>query len=72
VARECGGADVRCLDQWNDSAGMAFSHVFIPKAPNGACCRRLSASLRADPRYALVFDGPGAEIFARRDWGDMH
>jgi hypothetical protein len=70
-ARQCGGREAACLDRWADSPGMAFSHVFIPKAPNGPCCDRLSASLRSDPRYALVFDGPGGEVFARRDWGEM-
>ena len=65
-ALRCGGEDVRCLDRWTDSSGTSFSHVFIPKSPDGACCRQLSSALRADPRYALVFDGPGAEIFLRR------
>jgi hypothetical protein len=43
-------------------------HVFIPRAPSGACCRRLSESLRSDPRYAVVFlMGPVAKCSRDRD-----
>jgi len=65
AARGCANRDARCLDQWSDASGLAFSHIFIPKAPAGACCGQLSASLRSDPDYELVYDGPGAEIYAR-------
>jgi hypothetical protein len=66
-AQSCGGRTSDCLDRWAAESGTWFSHVFIARPPGGGCCRQLDASLRADPRYALVFDGPGAEIFARRD-----
>jgi len=65
-AQACGGRTTDCLDRWAAASGASFTHVFIPRAPGGACCRRLSESLRVDPRYARVFDGPGAEIFERR------
>ena len=65
-AQGCAARDARCLDQWADTSGRSFTHVFIPRAPAGACCRRLSESLRSDPRYAVVFDGPGGEVFARQ------
>jgi hypothetical protein len=66
-AQSCGGRTADCLDRWSAESGASFSHVFIARPPGGGCCRQLDESLRADPRYALVFDGPGAEIFARRD-----
>jgi hypothetical protein len=65
-AQACGGRTTVCLDRWVAASGAPFTHVFIPRAPGGGCCRQLSESLRADPRYALVFDGPGAEVFERR------
>jgi hypothetical protein len=66
-AQSCGGRGTDCLDRWVAESGASFSHVFIARPPGGACCRQLDESLRADPRYALVFDGPGGEIFERRD-----
>ena len=66
-AQSCGGRSADCLDRWAAEAGASFSHVFIARPPGGGCCRQLHESLRADPRYALVFDGPGGEIFERRD-----
>jgi hypothetical protein len=68
-ARACGAKDVNCVEGWSRKSGVAFSHVFIPKAPGGPCCRELRSTLRADARYQLVFDGPGAEIFERRTVG---
>ena len=65
-AQACGGRTSACLDRWVAASGTPFTHVFIPRAPGGACCHELSESLRADPRYVRVFDGPGAEIFERR------
>jgi hypothetical protein len=67
AARSCGGRTTDCLDRWAAESGVPFSHVFIAHAPGGACCRQLHESLRADQRYALVFDGPGGEVFERRD-----
>ena len=64
-AQACGRTSA-CLDRWAAVSRAPFTHVFVPRAPGGACCRRLSESLRADPRYARVVDGPGAEIFERR------
>ena len=66
AARECGPRDAGCVEQWSSRFGIAFSHVYIPGAADGGCCRALRATLRSDSSYRLVFDGPGAEIFARR------
>ena len=67
TAQACGGRGADCLDRWAAESGAPFSHVFIARPPGGGCCRQLHESLRADPRYALVFDGPGGAIFERRD-----
>ena len=66
TARVCATRDARCVDEWSSASGITFSHVFIPKDPGWPCCRSLSATLRTDPRYRLVFDGAGGEVFERR------
>jgi len=71
--RQCAAGISDCLDDWSRNAGIAFSHVYIPQPPLPAeeayrlCCKLLIASLRNDSRYTLMYDGPGAMIFARRD-----
>lgn len=66
TARDCRPKDVSCVEQWSSKSGVAFSYVYVPGASDGGCCRQLRTTLRSDDRYQLVFDGPGAEIFARR------
>jgi hypothetical protein len=68
----CTDRGVACLDNWTRRYGQTFNDVFIPKgsgvdAPDGHwCCAALRSSLAADPRYRLIYDGPGATVFARR------
>lgn len=64
-ARDCAARDVACVEGWARTARVGFTHLFVPKTADGPCCRELSRSLRSDARYQLVFDGPGAEVFAR-------
>ena len=45
--------------------GTPFTHVYVPKLRRGQCCGSLLGSLQQDPRYRLVYDGPGAMIVAR-------
>ena len=64
-----------CLEAWRASTALAFSHVYVPKRPiaqfvaraprDDDCCAVLRAALAADPRYRLVYDGPGAAGYAR-------
>jgi hypothetical protein len=71
AAQRCANWTANCLDAWSAEAGRPFTHVYIPKSPfvhrdpNTQCCQTLLASLREDSRYARVYDGPGAVIFAR-------
>ena len=55
-----------CVEMWAKQRRLAFSHVYLPKTFAFPCCAPLDSALRADTRYRLVFDGPGAAIFARR------
>lgn len=66
TAQGCGNWLASCLDDWSRATGQSFTHVFIPKANPWQCCRMLLYDLRRDPDYRLVYDGPGATIFARR------
>ena len=68
----CALRDVRCVEVWARDSGVRFSHVFLPTGPTGKstapvlaedCCWSIRASLRADPRYELLHDGPGATVF---------
>ena len=65
-AQECGYRTAACLDEWSVEAETAFTHVYVPKHPWGQCCYTLLTSLKADAGYELLYDGPGATVFARR------
>ena len=73
--RACAAGIVTCIEDWSRHARMAYTHIYIPqptlpgKDAYKLCCNLLIDSLKSDPRYTLIFDGPGALIFARRDRG---
>jgi hypothetical protein len=56
----------RCLQDWSRATGLEFTHVYIPKSPDRDCCHLLRYSLELDPTYRMIYDGPGAVLFARR------
>jgi hypothetical protein len=62
----CAGWVSRCLRDWARATGQDFTHVYIPKSPDRDCCQLLRYSLERDPTYRMVYDGPGAVLFARR------
>ncbi|MFL5496649.1 MAG: hypothetical protein ACJ8DC_19895 [Gemmatimonadales bacterium] len=62
----CAGWISRCLRDWSAATGVGFTHVYIPKSPDRDCCHVLRYSLEHDPAYRMIYDGPGAELFARR------
>ena len=72
LAQQCGGRDAACVEAWANLYG-SFDYVYLPKTIGGYwgdgtpiwCCTPLRASLRADPRYVVVYDGEGATIFKR-------
>jgi hypothetical protein len=61
----CGAQGMACLERWGRDARVRFSHVYVARRANRTCCDQLRAELRADERYSVVYDGPGATIFAR-------
>jgi hypothetical protein len=62
----CAGWISQCLRDWSQNTGESFTHVYIPKSPDRNCCQLLRYSLERDRRYRLIYDGPGAVLFARR------
>lgn len=70
-AQLCATQGGDCLESWGVSHEITFSHVYIAKvAPlqtgelDGAWSLR--NALGQDPRYILIYDGPGATIFERK------
>ncbi|HUR94006.1 MAG TPA: hypothetical protein VMY76_05455 [Gemmatimonadales bacterium] len=62
----CAGWTTACLSDWSRRTGVWYTHVYLPKPATGACCRVLRYALDRDLDYRLVYDGPGAAIYARR------
>ncbi|HEU4758434.1 MAG TPA: hypothetical protein VFT91_00495 [Dehalococcoidia bacterium] len=60
----CARRSAGCLRAWARKEGAVFTHVYLPKGEGGDCCAPLRRSLRASPLYRLVYDGPGATVFA--------
>ncbi|MEX2247573.1 MAG: hypothetical protein WEC75_12915 [Dehalococcoidia bacterium] len=74
AVQECAQADAACLTNWARDTGRTFDFVYLPRlsprtppsAEGDECCPALRASLFADTAYRVVYDGPGATVFAKR------
>jgi hypothetical protein len=62
-AWDCGYRDSQCLATWVKTTGMTFDYVYIPSNNDFQCCGTLVESLKDDPDYLTVYDGPGGTIF---------
>ena len=68
--QQCASETARCIDKWIAGWGLDPVYVFVPKGrlsgPSSPidCCPALRETLAASDRYVLVYDGPGASIFA--------
>lgn len=60
----CASGTTACIQGIRQTDGLSFTHIFIPKSPDAPCCAALRASVRQDPRYQVIYDGPGATIAA--------
>lgn len=67
----CAGDDAACLEVWAREGNATVTHIYIAKERQRlgrttvGCCDPLVRSLSAANGYTLVYDGPGAAIFAR-------
>lgn len=66
AVESCAFSSTHCLDRVSQENGLTFTHVFIGKSPEDPCCTALRASLRNDPGYQVIYDGPGATVAAVR------
>jgi hypothetical protein len=68
--QNCANRTVTCLDDWVVRWKQPPAYVFLPKGrlfgPTSPidCCAALRETLALSDRYRLVYDGPGASIFA--------
>jgi hypothetical protein len=68
--QNCADKTAACFDNWAAGWNEPSTYAFLPKGalfgPRSAtdCCAALRETLRLADRYTLVYDGPGATIFA--------
>jgi hypothetical protein len=65
--RGCAQLDAACLDAWSARFGLQFTDVYVSKpdpAPGAPAVPR--AALAATDAFVVIYDGPGATVFARR------
>jgi hypothetical protein len=65
AAWDCGYTTSLCLDRWEYDYEMPFDYVYIPADEGVGCCRTLVESLIGDPRYELLYFGPGGTVYKR-------
>jgi hypothetical protein len=63
--QDCAYQESTCLDRWAYLYRVGFTHVFLPRVGQQECCPTLRDSLRFDPNYRLIYDGPGGAIYER-------
>lgn len=72
AAQACVDQDANCIENWAASTGHTFEYVYVRLVnPEPTMCCTLVPSLLNDPRYQLVYTGPGAAIFARATNADQ-
>lgn len=71
--QRCASGTATCLESWVSGWGVDGAHVFLPKGrlfgPSSAtdCCPALRETLVTSADYRVIYDGPGATIFAPAD-----
>jgi hypothetical protein len=71
--QRCAAGTATCLESWVSGWDVGGAHVFLPKgrlfgpSSDTDCCRALRETLHASADYRVIYDGPGATIFAPAD-----
>ena len=66
-------ATTSCLELWASGWRVDEVYVFLPKGrlfgPDSRedCCTALRETINSSANYRLIYDGPGASIFAPAD-----
>ncbi len=76
LLQRCAGQGGECLEAWARERDADYSYVYVARrAPVGrfgltaADDPALTSALRCDPGYRLVYNGPGAAVYARVQTG---
>ena len=65
--KDCFGRDVACVEETAQRGGAAFAYVYVSKQIDGPFNPEpLWRSFVHSNRFRVVFDGPGATVFARQ------
>lgn len=67
--RRCGSVDAACLDALSARFGLQFSDVYVSKPTRATSARAAApkATLAASDGFVVIYDGPGATVFAKRE-----
>ena len=71
--QDCATGSATCLESWIDGWHISRAYVFLPKGqlfgPSSPtdCCPALREMLGRSADYRVIYDGPGATIFAPSD-----
>ncbi len=69
--KRCSAVDGPCLDALSTKFGVDFTHVYVSKQAGEGASGRPGASPGAGPGFVVVYDGPGATVYARRQRGSF-
>lgn len=64
--KRCSAVDGPCLDALSTKFGVGFTHVYVSKPAVEGASGRPRASPGDSPGFVVVYDGPGATVYARR------
>lgn len=64
--KACKGLDGPYLDAFSARFGVGFTHVYVSKPAAAAANRGPTAPPALGPEFAVVYDGAGATVYARR------
>jgi hypothetical protein len=62
--KRCSAIDEECLDSLVTACGARFTHVYVSK-PASPAAPGPAAALAGGNRFVVVYDGPGATVYAR-------
>ncbi len=70
--QDCATQNLDCIDRWADEYQLTFGYIFLLKIKDDLgnsveCCYSLRNSIENSSNYNLIFDGPGATIFAQQN-----
>jgi hypothetical protein len=68
--KDCLFNDVACLENWSDSTGRVFTHIYLSKSESEQYCGRpcslpIEQSLRNSSHYRLLFDNELAAVLEK-------